>query len=218
MTNSDLPEWEDGRRLRGLSVCLTCFGLRGRFGAKEHRCSCEERDDAWREREWSDYDLSALVDLCNLCARGTMKSGSRYTWLVCDECRSVNAQIGSVFGARGVGALPVGRHSLMNRIALGGTEITDERIAGFSAWLLGLTKIWIRLLDWRTTEARSLADGAGQKGESVPLKAWLQRFPSSTGASVDAFCRFVEYDLPEHPQLERLREARSSFLAGASTG
>ena len=198
--------------LKDLEICLTCFGLRGQYLDKEHRCDCTPRDDNWRQQEWSRYDIAALIDICSLCARGTMKSGSRYTWLVCDQCRSVNTRIGQVFDGSGKGALPVGRHSIMNQISLGGGNIDDEAIKEFSSWLFGLTKVWSRLFDWRLEEARRLVTDAGFQEPAVPLPMWLDRFPGSVGASVDAFCRYVGYDLPGHRSLKGLSEARTRFL------
>jgi len=142
-----------------------------------------------------------------------MKSGSRYTWLVCDDCLAVNRAVGSVMGSSGGGALPVGRHSIMNGVRFGGGDLSDERIRDLTAWLRGLTKVWFRMFDWGPEEASRLGTVVGDVGEAVPLPEWLDRFPHSDGASVDAFCRFVDYDLPEHPSLRYLNEARDGFTA-----
>jgi hypothetical protein len=212
MRNTEDQPWEDHTRLRAMEVCLKCFRLRGHYEDKEHRCRCIPRDDKWHETEWPHYDIAALIDICNLCARGTMKSGSRYTWLVCDQCRSVNTRIGQVFNASNQGALPVGRHSIMNRIALRGGDLDDAVIKEFSAWLFGLTRVWLRLSDWGHEEAKRLAESGDVHGKAVPLVSWLKRFPSSTGASVDAYCRYVEYDLPDHSLTRSLIAERNRFL------
>ena len=210
---TDTQTWQRPELLGDLELCLICFRLRGEFEGKEHRCGCAPSDDRWRERVWPHSDIPALVDLCNLCARATMKSGSRYSWLVCDACLTVNRTVGSVLGSSGAGALPVGRHSIMNGVRFGGGDLDDAEISAMAEWFFGLTKVWRRLMDWGPEEAKQLSNLLGNVGEAVPLPVWLERFPSSRGASVDAFCRFVEYDLPDHPLLRHLNEARAEFTA-----
>ncbi len=209
----ETPAWQRPELLGDLQLCLTCFRLRGEFEGKQHRCGCVPRDDRWRERVWPNSDIPALVDLCNLCARDTMKSGSRYTWLVCDECLAVNRTVGRVLGSTGRGALPVGRHSIMNGVRFGGGDLGDAEISALAEWFLGLTKVWRRLMDWGPEEAERLNTMLGDVGEAVSLPVWLDKFPGGVGASADAFCRFVEYDLPEHPSLRPLIEARAGFTA-----
>ncbi len=209
---TETPTWQRPELLGELEVCLTCFRLRGEFEGKEHRCGCVPSDDRWREKVWPHADIPALVDLCNLCARATMKSGSRYTWLVCDDCLAVNRTVGSVLGSSGGGALPVGRHSIMNGVRFGGGDLDDSEISAMAAWFLGLTKVWRRLMDWGPEEAKQLSTVLGNVGE-VPLPEWLDRFPGGVGASVDAFCRFVGYDLPDHSSLRHLNKARGGFTA-----
>ena len=144
-----------------------------------------------------------------------MKSGTRWSWYACETCLEVNRAVGAVFGSRKAGALPLGRHSMMNGVTLGGGSIDDAAVHGFAELLRGLTSVWKRIFEWAPQEAGRLAASAGwDSGEgAVPLVEWLERFASSRGASADAFCRFVEYDLPEHPSLDHFNEARARFKA-----
>ena len=95
------------------------------------------------------------------------------------------------------------------------TNHDDAAAAGFVALLRGLTKVWRRIFEWAPQEAGRLAVSAGwdSDGGAVPLVEWLGRFPASLGASADAFCRFVEYDLPDRSSLRPLNEARDGFTA-----
>ena len=97
---ADIPTWQQAELLADVEICLQCFNLRGRFEEKEHRCRCNPKEDGWREREWGGYDIAALVDICHLCARGTMRSGSRWSWYACDNCLEVNRTVGAVFGSQ----------------------------------------------------------------------------------------------------------------------
>ena len=167
---AETPTWQQAELLADLVVCLECFNLLGRFEGKEHRCRCIPRDDEWREQEWGRRDIPALVDLCHLCARNTMKSGTRWSWYACDTCLEVNRSVGTVLGSPRAGALPLGRHSIMNGVTLGGGNIDDAAVRGFSELLRGLTSVWKRIFEWAPEEAGRLAAAAdwGDR-ESVPL-------------------------------------------------
>ena len=97
----------------------------------EHRCSCQDRSDEWRET-WSRWDIAYLLKLCSLCARNTVDAGTRWSWLACGMCREVNLAIRDIVGAdRGV--LPLGRHSLMNGLGLRGSpKVSDEVFEDFA--------------------------------------------------------------------------------------
>ena len=141
-----------------------------------------------------------------------MKSGSRYTWYVCDLCRQVNQAVGAVLGSKKAGAVPLGRHSLMNGVSLSTSPLDESSVESFTDALKGLNSIWQRLFDWRESEATRLVGSTDQPGASLSLNDWLKRFPGFMGASVDSFCRFVEYDLPRHPELQALSAQRQRFL------
>jgi hypothetical protein len=122
--------------------------------------------------------------------------------------------VGAVVGGYRSGALPLGRHSLMNGAAMRVGADSDSEIAEFARTLKDLLREWRRLGEWRKAEARRLADSAmltSGRGE-VPLEEWLRTFRSSEGASVDAFCRYVGAELPDHPDLRYLTDARLEFL------
>ena len=90
----------------------------------------------------------------------------------------------------------------------------DEQLTTFVDALMSSVKTWTRLFAWQSTEAADLATKAGwlANGTSeVRLPTWLARWPGNIGASVDAFCRFLEADLPPTPELGALFAARSNF-------
>jgi len=88
-----------------LAVCLTCFRLKGTYRDKEHRCQCMDRDDGWRKGEWDGYDIPAFIDLCHVCLRDTVASGSRWSWYACETCREINVSAGETIGVEKWGAL-----------------------------------------------------------------------------------------------------------------
>jgi len=205
-----------------LSVCTTHLTLVGTYRDKEHRCPCDPGGDGWREREWDGYDIAALLELCNLCVRDVMGSGTRWSWRACETCRSVNNEIATaVNGERHPGnqILPLGRHSLMNRIVIGPGSLRSGDLAEESVEpLASFFEFSSRLVDWQQEEGRRLVDRGGFAGlDRVPLEEWLAASPGSIGASVDAFCLFVdEDDVPDLRELDGLREARHAHLVRIS--
>lgn len=179
-----------------LSVCLACYQLTGTYRDKEHRCRCQTIGDGWRETEWEGYDIAALIDLCYLCARDTMFSGTRWSWYACETCREVNVAAGASLGRGKWGALPLGMHSMMNGVAFSLTEDTEP--SEFATALIDLHEIWKRLSDWRLAEGSRLASPQGWPAEKaqVPLAEWLTTFPTSYEASRDALVRFVGVEPP----------------------
>jgi len=87
----------------------------------------------------------------------------------------------------------------------GGSEI--------AAQMKDLVEIWSGLGDFGTRQKALLAASAGLiGGVEVPLVEWMDRFPTSPGASADAFCTFVGCDLPDHPDLTNLAAERRQFV------
>jgi len=202
-----------------LAVCTKHFTLVGIYENREHRCRCQPTDNTWREREWDGYDIAALIDLCHLCVRAVMASGSRWTWYACDSCRTVNNQIAStILGEpdKRNKVLPLGRHSMMNRVALNlHTAHSDDRTERFMESVMELRGVWERLSVWRREEGQRLAAASGFDGlGTIPLDRWLEATGASLGASADAMCRFIDDDLPDLRDLDDIRRARDTHLAG----
>jgi hypothetical protein len=201
-----------------MSVCATHLILVGTYADKEHRCPCNPGGDDWREREWAGYDIAALLDLCNICVRDVMGSGTRWSWRACETCRSVNNRIATAINGEihpGNQILPLGRHSVMNGIAIGPGSLRSGHLTEQSVEpLASFFEFSSRLINWQQEEGRRLTDRAGFAGlDRVPLDDWLAANPGSLGASVDAFCRFIdEDDVPDHRELDELKEARHAHL------
>jgi hypothetical protein len=92
--------------------------------------------------------------------------------------------------------LPLGRHSIMNGIALGVAEAAPHDVEAFGVRFEGLSLGWDRLFEWGDEEARRLAAEVIDLGPDVPLDVWQRRFPPSLRASVDAYERILDTPLP----------------------
>jgi hypothetical protein len=100
----------------------------------------------------------------------------------------------------------------MNQVTLS-VDGGVEEVEAFVTLTRGLVGVWSRLGNWKVEEAVRLAEAGGLGVGEIPLVDWQGRFPSSVGASVDAFCRFVGFDLPSHPDMRSLTQRRTAFLA-----
>ncbi len=200
-----------------LAVCTTHFALTGVYEGKEHRCGCQPNDEEWKS-EWIGHDIAALIDLCHLCVRDVMASGSRWTWYACESCRNVNNEIATAILGESHPTnqiLPLGRHSMMNGVALGlDPPQSDDPTERLTESITGFFEFSSRLFDWKREEAQRLVDASGfDSAEALPLDRWLEANPGSPGASADAMSGFIgEEDLPDLRELDGLRRAREDHL------
>lgn len=183
-------------RITELSVHIPCGGLRGPLQRRSPSHpdrpvrwqSCRDEDHPVK---WDDADVSREHDLCIICFRGTAGGRSRWSWLACDNCRSVHAAVESVWGFR---PFALGRHSLMNGIGVRGgapPEVRDQQIARLAEF----GRCDNRLRAWRTYEYQRLADSFDPFAD-IPLRLWQQQWPPSRLASRDAFARLIGPDFP----------------------
>lgn len=205
-----------------LAVCTEDFTLTGTYKGKKYRCSCQPKDEQWRQREWAGYDITAEIELCHLCVRAAIRSGSRWTWYACDACRTVDNQVANaIIGESDPRnrVLPLGRHSLMNGVSLGADKVRNDEVRGrFIESLVQLSGLWDRIFAWKNEEARRLLKTSILRDlGSIPLDRWLDASPPSPEASVDAWCRFVDKDLPYLPELDDLRRARRAHVERSSS-
>jgi hypothetical protein len=96
----------------------------------------------------------------------------------------------------GMRVLPLGRHSIMNGVALAVAEASPEDVRAFGVRFEGLSLGWDRLYEWGDAEARRLAAGVLDLGPDVRLELWQKRFRPSVKGSIDAYERILEMPLP----------------------
>ena len=85
-------------------VCTKCFDLTS-LGKDYQHCKCEPKPQIDKPQ----VDCPSGFQLCALCARGVAGGLSRWSWLVCSECKEIS--VGRTIGGSNI---PVGRHSIMN--------------------------------------------------------------------------------------------------------
>jgi hypothetical protein len=191
-------------------VCLICGRLRG-GASREHRCTCQPRTPDW-ERLWAGRDMRSDLDLCALCVRGTVTTWSRWSWLACDTCREVSRQVGEWYGRRG--ALPLGRHSVMNGDVLQPAGVSDADVRAVAGSLTASARRATSLWEWRLAEFDRLAGPLRTTGPMLSLTEWQRRRSPSLGASVDAFDRYGVVPVPA--ELSDLGAAQRAFLSSTA--
>lgn len=172
-------------RITELSVHIPCGGLRGPAQRSNPDLwqSCRHEDSP---RKWEGVDVSRKYDLRIVCFRATAGGISRWSWLACADCSSVNDAIAEVWGFR---PFAQGRHSLMNGIGLRGgasPEVQQRQAERLSEFAGG---DW-RLKGWREHEYRPMA-ARFERDADVPLRDWQQAWPPGPAASREAFARLI---------------------------
>ncbi len=160
----------------GLSVCATCAELRGpvvdeQTGQRRiQQCACDRSADG--AVRWPGWDVSAVAELCHCCARVVVPSGSRWSRFFCDACHAL------VFGlnrASGACVVPIGRHSVMNGVFLGGGRpTTTSDVDRFMHDLASFTDRLHHLDRWRASRARLVLGSFDAPGD-VDLATYLAR-------------------------------------------
>lgn len=172
-------------RLTEPCVHIPCGGIRGPIGARGRWQSCSCEPDP---RAWPGCDISREKDLCVICLRATAGGVSRWSWLACADCRAINDALGSQTGTR---PFAVGRHSIMNGVAVSGgqsPEVTRGQIDRLVEFARGAGQM--RLRAWRDEEYRRLANAFAAGGD-VPVRLWQEQWPPGSTASLDAFRRLL---------------------------
>ena len=189
------------RRIVELSVHIPCGGLRGPLQRPSPFYpdlpvkwqSCRDEDSP---AEWECADVSREHDLCIICFRATAGGPSRWAWLACDDCRSVNRAVEKAWGFR---PFALGRHSLMNGISIRGgapPQVQQRQLARLVEFAHGDG----RLRDWRRDEYWRLAARFDPLAD-IPLRVWQQEFPPSRTESRDSFARLIGPGFPlQRPQ------------------
>ena len=125
-----------------------------------------------------------------LCARGLAGGRSRWAWLACSPCQNwehaVRARLGGML-------LPLGRHSIINGVAVDLSALPDTQERQTLA-LIGQFAAWGELFAWKRAEVTRLPAQAGWRDQAVPYRHWLQRFPAASDVSRDAYLRLRGVD------------------------
>jgi hypothetical protein len=102
-------------------VCRTCLGLYEvrRSRGQPQLCRCRRRAD---EPTWDRFDFNERAHLCECCLGVVLESGSKFSVWFCAECKERIMGFNARFGRT---VIPIGRHSLMASVSLGGPGLLE---------------------------------------------------------------------------------------------
>ena len=149
-----------------LYVCTTCFGLTS-CGSGMQRCRCEGR------RAYEGVDCPSGLHLCYMCATEIAGGTSRWAWNACESCVNFNKYLGSTYFFR----LPLGRHSVMNSVAISihGSKEDQEKAIGA---MFRSFEVAGSIEEWGTLQARELFESVHtwKKKKLIPIDTWHAKF------------------------------------------
>jgi hypothetical protein len=123
-----------------------------------------------------------------MCAASLAGGAGRYSWNVCEVCLKFNRSLASKYGV----SLPLGRHSIMNGIAIPIHATESDQQEGITEMLNFLYKAQ-SLTDWGDHQAQILFESipSWRKEPFIRLQRWEEKFALSkvkaTSRSVQMF-------------------------------
>lgn len=189
--------------LEPLFVCAgssSIFGplVRGSVAYAYQACrwyDCPHRSAAWHQPSARlrspGPDLEMQVELCLCCAAVPIDTGSRFSSFFCGVC---GPRVDVLDNALGLAAIPRGRHSFVNGVAMRGDRgVSREQIEAFAAATTSLFARIDRLSDWRRTVVRDRIEAmSGPSTEFVALPAYLD-FAAGELPPAAMFRQLVQY-------------------------
>lgn len=188
-----------------LSVCGAGgqpFGpLRYEDGAATHFQVCQYRGCVDRDAPCHrpdtqlpqpDGQFRNKVELCYCCAAVALQSGFRWSEFFCDICRE---RVVALNRSYGFAAIPIGRHSMMNAVALSGEQA--KRPHAVEEFHAAVTSLWDRierLECWRRSVVRDQIDAMqGAASPYAPLSAYLVHVNSHGAPQSEMFRQLTRY-------------------------
>jgi hypothetical protein len=173
-----------------LCLCRKCLCFRGPFyddfnGCERVLpCGCDPKQPLWKG-----YDYNDFAELCHCCAAAVVSSGSRWSPYFCDDCkpcvRAYNEEVGFC-------AIPLGRHSMMNGVALPATAATKRpQVEKFVTGLFGFIGRAERLGGYHVARVRRILGSLAEPPDAVPVQAYLAHAKAVSGDGDAIFAELV---------------------------
>jgi len=134
-----MPDADGLGPLEGLEICPDCRKLRGPCSPVSvqgqtvmQECDCERRargplpEEQRRAELWGNLDFNTAVELCRCCGLVPLRSGSRWSVWLCEDCKQRVRALNRRFGRA---IVPIGRHSVMNGISLQASAAKEDEEA-----------------------------------------------------------------------------------------
>jgi hypothetical protein len=187
-----------------MELCRTCLVLRGPFFDSHNgcervqRCACEPREPLWHA-----FDYNCAAELCRCCASQVIRCGSKWSVFFCEACRP---HVDAHNDAAGWKVIPIGRHSIMNGVALDTRSIGNG--SARSAFARGLSEVFdgaVRLERFHRAHVTGIVSSIEALGPTVPAEQYIEyatRSQPPDEAVFDAFLHGIGMEaagMPESP-------------------
>ncbi len=195
-----------------LVICTSCGEIRGmwhvisglRFTswmgdpAKPYRqlCECERTAAPGRKprgyKSWQRDDFDCIIELCRCCSLVAVSSGSKWSTFQCLECLRRTERFNASAGRC---VIPIGRYSLMNRVALVPDKPSSiEKVESFLDACKGLWAMADRLGEWRAMCVRKNIEQLGLGSEpEIPLLDYLALNGGQREFKANCFAALLEW-------------------------
>jgi len=173
-----------------MELCRKCLILRGPFFDSHNacervqRCGCEPRDPLWNA-----FDYNCAAELCRCCASRVIGCGSKWSVFFCDACKR---RVVAYNGAAGRAVIPIGRHSIMNGVALN-TGYARKGSAR-AAFAHGLSEVFDgigRLERFHRTQVTRIASSIEASGSAVPVPHYVDHATRNQPSGSAVFAALV---------------------------
>lgn len=136
-------------------------------------------------------DFRPPVELCHCCGQELLSSGSRWSDWFCAECKP---RVQALNARAGVCVIPIGRHSLMNGIAIKLRDVdSDIELERLTARIRKMSANIDRLHDWKREIVRRNCAESGLLGRhTISLAEYLQRVRDAKISRSQAFFSMLE--------------------------
>ena len=173
-----------------MALCRECLVLRGSFFdshngcERAQRCGCEPREPLWNA-----FDYNRAAELCRCCASRVIRCGSKWSVFFCEACKP---HVVAYNGAAGLTVIPIGRHSMMNGVALNTTHARKGRAR--RAFARGLSEVIDgigRLERFHRAEVRRIVSSIEPPGPTVPVPRYIEHATRSQPSGEAVFAALV---------------------------
>ena len=173
-----------------MELCRECLVLRGSFFdshngcERAQRCGCEPREPLWNA-----FDYNRAAELCRCCASRVIRCGSKWSVFFCEACKP---HVVAYNGAAGLTVIPIGRHSMMNGVALN----TQRARKGSArrAFARGLSEVFDgigRLERFHHAQVRRIVSSIEPPKSTVPVPQYIEHAIRSQPPASEVFAALV---------------------------
>lgn len=179
-------------------MCGVCRGVRGGpIGEVDgvevlQLCACSTSEDSWGDPRVGDFNMA--FELCRCCGLEALESGSRWSVWFCDPCKD---KVSALNINAGRCLVPIGRHSLMNQVAL--EPHADEAVA-LSAFTGQLASMVEKIGDaekWSAAAVRlNLSEAGLPTNQDIDLDTYLAAVRPLEAEKAHRFTQMVNWLFP----------------------